>query len=80
MSVEYETADGVASTRLMRPLAMHFWGERWTLAAWCELRNDFRAFRLNRMRTLTITDRAFAQEAGKTFADYLRKIKCDFGV
>lgn len=72
----YADADGKETERAIRPLAMHFWGIVWTLAAWCELRQNFRSFRLDRIRGCTITATAFADEKGKTLKDYL----CSVGV
>jgi predicted DNA-binding transcriptional regulator YafY len=72
--IDYVTEDKRESQRELRPVALHFWGERWTLAAWCELRQAFRMFRLDRMRTLVIRDRTFRDESGKTIADFLRQI------
>jgi predicted DNA-binding transcriptional regulator YafY len=72
--IDYVTEDKRESQRELRPVALHFWGERWTLAAWCELRQAFRMFRLDRMRTLVIRDGTFRDESGKTIADFLRQI------
>ncbi len=72
--IDYVTEDKRESQRELRPVALHFWGERWTLAAWCELRQAFRMFRLDRMRELKPLDRQFRDEAGKTIADFLRQI------
>ncbi|MEQ1518695.1 MAG: YafY family protein [Usitatibacteraceae bacterium] len=74
-AMRYETEDKQNTQRRVRPIALHFWGERWTLAAWCELREDFRAFRLDRMQELVVTEEVFAMEAGKTLADYLRAVE-----
>jgi predicted DNA-binding transcriptional regulator YafY len=30
-------------------LGLWFWGKVWTLIAWCELRQDFRMFRIDRI-------------------------------
>ena len=62
-----------ATTRRVRPLALYFWGEHWTLAAWCEIRNDFRSFRLDRIATLTVEAAVFSLEAGKSLADFVRQ-------
>lgn len=72
--VDYLTEDKRSSQRELRPIALHFWGERWTLAAWCELRNDFRMFRLDRMRELVTRETTFRDEPGKTIADWLRRV------
>jgi len=37
------------SRRCVQPLGLYFRGNVWTMAAWCELRNDFRSFRLDCM-------------------------------
>jgi predicted DNA-binding transcriptional regulator YafY len=68
----YTDANGEETVRDIRPLAMHFWGIVWTLAAWCELRNGFRSFRLDRIRGCEITAVIFAEEEGKSLKDYLR--------
>ena len=47
----------------------------WTLSAWCELRNDFRGFRIDRIVGLVVLEEQFRQEPGKTLADLLRKVE-----
>src|SRR3989344_2514713 len=59
--------------RRLRPLGCFYWGKVWTLSAWCELRNDFRGFRIDRIVDLVVLDEQFRQEPGKTLADMLRK-------
>ena len=69
----YRDAAGAASQRTVRPLGCFFWGQVWTLAAWCEERQSFRSFRMDRMTKVAPVDGApFREEAGKTLADYLR--------
>jgi predicted DNA-binding transcriptional regulator YafY len=71
----YEDAEGHLSQRTIRPLALHFWGATWTMAAWCESRHDFRNFRLDRCREAAVTEERFEEESGKTLADFLRKLE-----
>ncbi len=70
--IDYLDLDGRASTRTVRPLACLFWGQVWTLAAWCELREDFRSFRLDRIGRLDVTDERFRDERGRSLADLFR--------
>ncbi len=75
LSVQYRDANDQATQRVLRPLGCFYWGKIWTLAAWCESRNGFRSFRLDRMQGVQrIEGKAgqFKDEAGKTLADYLR--------
>jgi len=67
----YCNAEGRASERTVRPLALAFYGPVWLLIAWCELRDDFRAFRLDRMREMTVLEARFAEERGKTLHDFV---------
>src|SRR5262249_49777860 len=52
--IAYATADGASTDRAVRPIGLFFWGRTWTLAAWCELRQDFRNFRLDRVADSTM--------------------------
>ncbi len=67
----YRDRAEAATRRRVRPLALAFYGPVWLLAAWCELRQDFRAFRLDRMTRLAVLDQVFPAEPGKTMTDYL---------
>jgi predicted DNA-binding transcriptional regulator YafY len=70
LCLSYTREDGVRSQRVIRPLGMVYWGKVWTLVAWCELRDDFRHFRLDRMRELEQSDMVFMDESGKTLQDF----------
>jgi predicted DNA-binding transcriptional regulator YafY len=61
------------SERTVRPLSLAFFGPVWILAAWCELRGDFRTFRLDRMESFGITSERFRLERGKTLHDFLKR-------
>jgi predicted DNA-binding transcriptional regulator YafY len=61
------------SERTVRPLSLAFFGPVWLLAGWCELRNDFRTFRLDRMQRFAVTAERFRPERGKTLHDFLRR-------
>ncbi len=74
IEMSYSDGGGASTQRRVRPLGLHFWGSAWTLAAWCELRRDFRSFRLDRIGTYAVTGDTFRDEPGKTLDDYLRKI------
>ncbi|MEO0487305.1 MAG: YafY family protein [Pseudomonadota bacterium] len=48
----YRRGDGAESRRTIRPLGLWFWGKVWTCVGWCELRKDYRMFRVDRMASL----------------------------
>ena len=67
----YQREDGEHSTRIVHPLGLFYWGKVWTLVGWCELRDDFRHFRLDRMNQITSLDDCYELLAGRTLQDFL---------
>jgi predicted DNA-binding transcriptional regulator YafY len=54
LRIAYSDAGGDATARVIWPVALWFSAEVRVLAAWCELRGDFRHFRVDRMRGLAV--------------------------
>jgi len=65
----YSDAAGAATQRTIRSLALSFYGPIWILAGWCELREGFRTFRLDRMRDLEVLE-TVPPEPGRTLQDF----------
>lgn len=77
VEVVYVDLKGDRSERRLRPLGSFYWGEVWTLAAWCELRQGFRSFRVDRIESLDVLDERFHDEPGKTLADLFRQTRAE---
>ncbi len=71
----YTDAKEVATTRVVAPLGLFFWGKVWTLAAWCELRDGYRNFRVDRIEDLDLLQYSFADEPGRDVDSYFRHIR-----
>ena len=67
----YTDLNEKTSNRTIRPLSLVFFGPVWLVIGWCELREDFRNFRLDRMAELVIPGATFKDEKGKTLKAYL---------
>lgn len=65
LDIAYADESGDTSQRRLRPLGLFFWGKVWTLVAWCELRNDFRNFRVDRITAMTEGD-TFREDRDKS--------------
>jgi predicted DNA-binding transcriptional regulator YafY len=70
--INYKDLTDQPSERTVRPLGCFYWGKVWTLAGWCELRNDFRSFRVDRVTYIRRLDEQFRDEPGRTLADLAR--------
>jgi len=70
MFLEYHDAGRETSERIVWPLTLAYWGRSWTLGAWCELRQDFRSFRIDRISLARALRSTFPDEPGKRIEDY----------
>jgi predicted DNA-binding transcriptional regulator YafY len=75
MRLAYASLDEEMSERDVRPLGLYYWGKTWTLAAWCELRSDFRNFRADRITGLSECGDTFRNEPGKTLRDFVARME-----
>ena len=56
VEIDYEDAEGRATRRRLWPVVIGFFDEAPMLAAWCELRGEFRHFRLDRIRAARLSE------------------------
>lgn len=73
----YGDRAGATSRRTILPLGLFFWGNAWSLGAWCEMREGFRNFRLDRMAQVRVTGETFAPQRGRTLADFFRQYESE---
>jgi len=74
VTMEYTRADGEGSERTVRPLCLAFTPPEWMVTGWCELRDDFRNFRLDRIEAMSVLDEGFVEEPGKGLDDFLDRV------
>lgn len=70
--IDYQDATEESSTRRIEPLGLIFWGKVWTLVAWCQLRNQYRTFRLDRIQYLRLLEEKFETSETKSLNHYLK--------
>ncbi len=57
LSLVYRDKAGNGTSRVVWPLMVDTWRDPAALVAWCETREDFRVFRVDRIQSLTLGDR-----------------------
>jgi predicted DNA-binding transcriptional regulator YafY len=60
VKIDYTNEAKKSSSRVIEPFALLSTQENWLLVAWCRLRNEFRYFRLDRIRKLEMLTEKFA--------------------
>jgi predicted DNA-binding transcriptional regulator YafY len=61
LQLDYQDGSGLASQRVVWPLALGFFEQVRILIAWCELRQDFRHFRVDRILQLALLDERYSE-------------------
>ncbi len=71
VTLEYLDLKDNITERIVRPLGLTMFDAVWLLTGWCESRNDFRNFRLDRISNVETAGRVFRHQKGQRFEDYL---------
>ena len=64
-----------ADAESVQPLAIVFFDRSLVVLAWCELRQDYRSFRIDRINKMTITDRSFRPRRVAMLREYLDRLE-----
>ncbi len=71
---EYWSYRGDGTIRTVEPMTLVFKGYAWYLFGYCLMRNDYRLFKLSRMRNIRVTDRTFVRRE-RSFRDYEKVVE-----
>lgn len=61
LEIRYRDRDGAATQRVVWPFALGFFDRVRVIVAWCELRQDFRHFRTDRIAELAVTETRYGR-------------------
>lgn len=70
-NIGYNSLSEVVTSRVVFPLGLFYWGGRWTLGGWCELRGDYRDFRVDRIIRLELCEHAGALPGDVSLPEYI---------
>ena len=71
VAIAYVDEHGQFTHRTIRPIAMAYYVDVTLLGAWCELRNDLRNFRVDRISNAQLLDERFTAESANLLARWL---------
>ncbi len=71
MRIAYIDQQRTRSERIIWPLAMAYYVDATLIGAWCELRKDFRNFRVDRIAVAEVLDERFPADNGRLLAQWL---------
>jgi predicted DNA-binding transcriptional regulator YafY len=73
-SIRYEDRNGQTTERTIWPFLVGYQDGIQVVIAWCELRHDFRVFRMERIAELIFLDEPYAEKASVLRARYLSSL------
>lgn len=75
LCIDYQGAYGAPPTqRSVEPIGLCNYGSRWHLFAWCRLRGEYRDFRLDRIKDLSLSHENFKGKQHISIEDFIRQI------
>jgi predicted DNA-binding transcriptional regulator YafY len=70
LEIDYLDREGEPTSRRIWPIAVAYFVEVTLVCAWCELRNDYRHFRADRIQSLKVSEETFSTDGGKLLKDW----------
>lgn len=70
VAIAYADAEGILTERTIWPFALAFFESTRIVAAWCELREDFRHFRADRIRSVTVSEQRYPRRRAQLIAQW----------
>lgn len=77
VQIVYENGEGNKSERRIRPLVIWDLTDGWMVSGWCEMRQDFRTFRSDRIADLAVTDERFEEDDETGLRAFLELEQCE---
>lgn len=74
LRITYESLAEQTSERTIWPLGLSIFGHHWLLTAWCQLRQDFRDFRVDRIVSLKTDRQRYEPTPERSFDAYLARL------
>jgi predicted DNA-binding transcriptional regulator YafY len=74
VEIAYRDVNNDETARTLWPLGMIGWGDRWTLLAWCELRDEYRNFRLDRIQQIDCLPEQYPPHPQRNLEHYFTRV------
>lgn len=71
LRIAYASEDDTRSERTVCPIALAYFDHTRVLASWCELRKDYRHFRIDRIQSLELLDEPLPKRRGAMLKDMI---------
>ena len=70
--IRYQSNADAITERSLEPIGLCYYGQAWHLIGWCELRNNYRDFRVSRIQHLELLDQTFEPDTHPSLQEYMQ--------
>ncbi len=78
IEMRYTNSKEEVSKRSIEPIGLVFYALSWHVIAWCHLRNDYRDFKLSRIRSIKNTEIPFTRTEHLELSEYIKLLPVAF--
>jgi predicted DNA-binding transcriptional regulator YafY len=71
VELEYEDAQGSITTRMVWPIQLAYYEQKEIIAAWCCLREGYRLFRTDRIKSFELTEERYGRRRAELTKEWL---------
>jgi predicted DNA-binding transcriptional regulator YafY len=72
LRIAYADEKGERTDRIIWPIAVAYYVQATLIGAWCELRQDYRHFRADRIASVVVLDERYPSDNGRLMAEWLQ--------
>lgn len=76
--LDYKNNKDEVSRRKVEPIGLIFYAFSWHLIGWCQLRSEYRDFKVSRITGLSITTEPFTKTKHMELGDYMKQLPVDY--
>jgi predicted DNA-binding transcriptional regulator YafY len=78
LELEYRNNNNEISKRMTEPIGLIFYAFSWHLIAWCQMRQDYRDFKVARILRVKCTDQPFTKHDHMALNDYMKLLPVNY--
>jgi predicted DNA-binding transcriptional regulator YafY len=78
IEIDYINSKEETSKRSLEPIGLVFYALSWHLIAWCHLRNEYRDFKISRIKAIKVTTIPFTRTQHIELNDYIKQLPVSF--
>lgn len=78
IEIDYTNNKNEISRRKVESIGLIFYAFSWHLIGWCQMRNEYRDFKVSRIQKLIVNETAFSKKDHIELSEYMKQLPVDY--